>query len=113
MLATKSKKIPERIYELFPVLKDMLHRRGGDLSGGQQQRVAIARALLKSPGLILADEPTGNLDSVTSEEIMAIIRELNEEGRTVVIATHDPFVHEHSLVSKTVTMRDGRLEKEQ
>lgn len=84
-----------------------------NLSGGEQQRVAIARALINDPSVIIADEPTAHLDQKLSAEFMEILATLCEEGRTVVIATHDPFVHEHSLVSKTVTMRDGRLEKEQ
>jgi putative ABC transport system ATP-binding protein len=84
-----------------------------NLSGGEQQRVAIARALINDPSVIIADEPTAHLDQKLSAEFIEILSTLCEEGRTVVIATHDPFVHEHSLVSKTVAMRDGRLEKEQ
>ncbi|MFC2060949.1 ABC transporter permease [Elusimicrobiota bacterium] len=78
-----------------------------ELSGGERQRVAIARALLKNPGLILADEPTGNLDSVTSKEIMAIFKELNEEGRTVVMITHEEEMAKQA--NRIVKLLDGRV----
>jgi putative ABC transport system ATP-binding protein len=84
-----------------------------NLSGGEQQRVAIARALINDPAVIIADEPTAHLDNKLAAEFMEILGALCDEGRTVVIATHDPFVYEHSLVGKIVAMRDGRLEKEQ
>jgi putative ABC transport system ATP-binding protein len=84
-----------------------------NLSGGEQQRVAIARALINDPAVIIADEPTAHLDNKLAAEFMEILGALCSEGRTVVIATHDPFVYEHSLVGKIVAMRDGRLEKEQ
>ena len=84
-----------------------------NLSGGEQQRVAIARALINDPAVIIADEPTAHLDKKLSAEFMAILGALCDEGRTVIIATHDPFVYEHSLVGKIIAMRDGRLEKEQ
>ena len=84
-----------------------------NLSGGEQQRVAIARALINDPAVIIADEPTAHLDHRLAAEFMQILAELCGEGRTVVIATHDPFVYGHGLVGKTIAMRDGRLEEGQ
>ena len=81
------------------------------LSGGQQQRVAIARALVTDPAILLADEPTGNLDSRTSIEIMGIFQELNEEGKTVVLITHEPDIAQHA--KRVVTVLDGRIQKDE
>ena len=81
------------------------------LSGGQQQRVAIARALVTNPAMLLADEPTGNLDSRTSEEIMAIFQALNDSGKTVVLITHEPDIAQHA--KRVVTVRDGRIQQDE
>jgi putative ABC transport system ATP-binding protein len=90
-------------------LGDRAGHQPSQLSGGQQQRVALARALINQPALLLADEPTGNLDSATSREILAILDELNSrDGVTIVLITHEPEVADHA--QRRLTMRDGQLE---
>ena len=90
-------------------LADRIDHRPSELSGGQQQRVAIARALVNEPDLLLADEPTGNLDSRSAGEIMAIFQKLNEAGRTIVLITHDAGLAANC--KRVIRLEDGRLEK--
>jgi putative ABC transport system ATP-binding protein len=91
-------------------LSDRLDHLPNQLSGGQQQRVAIARALVNEPVMVLADEATGNLDSRTSYEIMALFQELNKQGRTIVFVTHEPDIA--SFSSRTITLKDGKIIKD-
>jgi putative ABC transport system ATP-binding protein len=88
-------------------LKDRLAHHPGQLSGGQQQRVAIARALVNQPPLILADEPTGNLDSRSADDIMGLFKELNREGITIVMVTHEPDIAQHA--KRMIHMKDGQI----
>jgi len=80
-----------------------------DLSGGQKQRVAIARALVNDPEMLILDEPTAHLDAGHSEELLRILSSLRDDGRTIIIATHDPLVYEREMVDRVMEMRDGRI----
>lgn len=91
-------------------LVERMHHKPNEMSGGQKQRVAIARALVNNPAILLADEPTGNLDSASGEEIMAIFQALNREGVTVVLVTHENDIAEHT--KRVVSFRDGFLKKD-
>lgn len=92
-------------------MANRLHHQPSELSGGQQQRVAVARAIVTNPSLILADEPTGNLDSHSTEDVLAIFARLNEEGRTVVLITHEPDVADQA--KRTIRLSDGEIVEDQ
>ena len=91
-------------------LGERVNHRPNELSGGQRQRVAIARALVNSPSILLADEPTGNLDSTTSEEIMKVFQELATQGQTVIMVTHEPDIAAHAR--RVIVLRDGLVESD-
>ncbi|MBK8245153.1 MAG: ABC transporter ATP-binding protein [Saprospiraceae bacterium] len=92
-------------------LADRMTHKPNELSGGQRQRVAIARALINNPAIILADEPTGNLDSKTSEEIMNIFKEIHKRGNTIIVVTHEPDIA--AFADRIVRLKDGYIESDQ
>ena len=92
-------------------LGDRMHHKPNELSGGQRQRVAMARALVSNPSIILADEPTGNLDSKTGEEIMQVLEEIHEKGNTIILVTHEEYIAEHA--ARIIRLKDGLVESDE
>jgi putative ABC transport system ATP-binding protein len=92
-------------------LGDRIHHKPNELSGGQRQRVAVARALVTNPSIILADEPTGNLDSKTGEEIMQLFNEIHDKGNTIILVTHEEYIAEHA--ARIIRLKDGLIEKDE
>lgn len=105
------KEVQERAEELLRQvdLADRMHHFPGELSGGQEQRVAIARAMMNQPSLLLADEPTGNLDSANHTMVLDLMRKLNQQGVTVIVASHNPEVAE--IADRVVKLKDGKIEE--
>lgn len=97
-----------KLLDLFDLSKKALSKSEW-LSGGEAQRTAIARALINNPSIVIADEPTGNLDSGLSKQFLEIVRTLKEDGKTVLIASHDPLVYESDVVERVIHVRDGKI----
>ena len=108
--ATERKELATKTLEEVG-LGTRMHHQPNELSGGQRQRVAIARALVNNPSIILADEPTGNLDTRTGDEIMEIFQGIHEEGNTIILVTHEEYIAEHS--DRIIRLRDGRVERDE
>ncbi|MCX6580425.1 MAG: ABC transporter ATP-binding protein [Candidatus Aminicenantes bacterium] len=109
-LANDSAREKERILQVLADMKlsDRLHHLSSELSVGQQQRVALARALIKNPEILFADEPTGNLDPDTAAEVLAVLKKLNNEGKTIILITHDPNIAK--MTQRTIRIVNGEIE---
>jgi putative ABC transport system ATP-binding protein len=106
----------ERLERANKALSDVdlggrVHHKPAELSGGQRQRVAVARALVMGPSILLADEPTGNLDTATGNDIMALFQRLHDLGNTIILVTHEPDIAQHAL--RTINIRDGKIERDE